>query len=60
MVLMLGVAMTVHASATSTKPSNSELSDAQKELDELKEQLDKAEDIVDDLESNAYLFNDML
>lgn len=52
MVLMLGVAMTVHASATSTKPSNSELSDAQKELDELKEQLDKAEDIVDDLKDS--------
>lgn len=52
MVLLLGVSMTVHASATSTKPDNSELSDAQKELDELKDQLDKAEDIVDDLKDS--------
>ena len=52
MVLMLGVSMTVHASGTSTKPDNSELSDAQKELDELKDQLDKAEDIVDDLKDS--------
>ena len=44
--------MTVHASGTSTKPDNSELSDAQKELDELKDQLDKAEDIVDDLKDS--------
>ncbi|MBR5127091.1 MAG: peptidoglycan DD-metalloendopeptidase family protein [Roseburia sp.] len=52
MVLLLGVTMTVHASATSKKPDNSTLSDAQKELDELKEQLDKAEDIVDDLKDS--------
>ena len=52
MVLLLGVSMTVHASATSTKPSSSELSDAQKELDELKDQLEKAEDIVDDLKDS--------
>lgn len=52
MVLMLGVSMTVYASATSTKPGSSELSDAQKELDELKDQLEKAEDIVDDLKDS--------
>ena len=44
--------MTVYASATSTKPGSSELSDAQKELDELKDQLEKAEDIVDDLKDS--------
>jgi len=52
MVLLLGVTMTVYASAPSKKPDNSALSDAQKELDELKDQLDKAEDLVDDLKDS--------
>ena len=52
MVALLSVTMTVHVSATSAKPDNSALSDAQKELDELKEQLDAAEDIVDGLKDS--------
>lgn len=52
MVLLLGITMTVQASATNSNVSNSSLSDAQKELDELKEQLEQAEDLVDDLQDS--------
>ena len=52
MVLLLGITMTVQASATGKTVGSSDLSNAQKELNELKEQLEKAEGIVNSLEDS--------
>lgn len=52
LVLLLGISMTVQASAVSSDPDESDLSEAQKELNDLKNQLKEAEGIVDDLENS--------
>ena len=52
LVLVLGLSMTVQATSTKDKASNTSLSDAQKEMNELKDQLKKAEGLVDDLKDS--------
>ena len=52
LVLVLGLSMTVQATSTKDKASNTSLSDAQKEMNDLKDQLKDAEKLVDDLKNS--------
>lgn len=52
LVLVLGLSMTVQATSTKDKASNTSLSDAQKEMNNLKDQLKDAKELVNDLKNS--------